>query len=55
MIDFFDALLTDGRGGRRGFPMAIAIEITGLKEHYLTTGAATSGDVWNRVIASRMS
>ena len=55
MIRFFDALLMDARGGRRGFPMTIAIEIARLKEHYLATGGTKKGDVWNRVIASRMS
>lgn len=53
MIRFFDNLLTDRRGGRRGFPMTIAIEIAGLKEHCQAIVSATNDDVWNRVIASR--
>jgi hypothetical protein len=53
MIPYFDDLLMDGRGGRQGFPMTIAIEIAGLKEHYQATVSATNDDVWNRVIASR--
>lgn len=53
MIQFFDNLLTDRRGGRRGFPMTIAIEIAGLKEHCQAIVSATSNDVWNQVIASR--
>ena len=54
MIHFFDHLLIDNRGTRRGFPMTIALEIAGLQEHYQVTASATKDDVWNRVIASRI-
>ena len=53
MIRFFDNLLTDRRGGRRGFPMTIAVEIAGLKKHCQAIVSATNDDVWNRAIASR--
>ena len=52
-IGFFDNLLTDRRGGRRGFPMTIAVEIAGLKKHCQAIVSATNDDVWNRAIASR--
>ena len=53
MIRFFDNLLTDRRGGRRGFPMTIAVEIAGLKKHCQAIVSAKNDDVWNRAIASR--
>ena len=55
MVPYFDDLLMDNRGGRQGFPMIIATEIASLKEHYLATLSAPKGDVWDRVIASRIS
>lgn len=33
---YFDDLLIDRRGNRRGFPMAIALELAALKNHYQT-------------------
>jgi hypothetical protein len=54
MIPYFEDLLMAGRGGRQGFPMTIAMEIAGLKEHYQATVSAKKDDVWNRVTASRM-
>ena len=54
MVPYFDDLLMDGRGGRQGFPMSIAIEISSLREHYQATVSAATDDVWNRVVASRM-
>lgn len=54
MIPYFDELLMDGRGGRQGFPMTIAMEIADLKEQYQATASTTRDDAWNRVIASRI-
>jgi hypothetical protein len=36
MDSYFDELLTDTRGGRQGFPLAILMELTSLKDHYQT-------------------
>ena len=47
MIPYFDDLLMDGRGGRQGFPMMIAIEIASLKEYFLDTLLAKKRDVWD--------
>ncbi len=48
VIPYFDDLLMDGRGGRQGFPMMIAIEIASLKEYFLDTVLAKKRDVWDR-------
>jgi len=31
---YFESLLTDKRGGRKGFPLAVAQEIAGLRDYY---------------------
>ena len=33
---YFDELLFDTRGGRQGFPMPVAVELSALKEYYQT-------------------
>jgi hypothetical protein len=33
---YFDDLLTDTRGSRQGFPLAILMELTSLKDYYQT-------------------
>ena len=33
---YFEELTIDARGGRRGFPMGVATEISNLKEYYQT-------------------
>ncbi len=47
VIPYFDDLLMDGRGGRQGFPMMIAIEIASLKEYFLDTLVKDKRDVWD--------
>jgi hypothetical protein len=48
MDRYFEDLLTDTRGGRQGFPLGILMELTTLKDYYLTVYPPTSrGDVWN--------
>src|SRR5215471_4403630 len=44
---YFEDLLTDTRGGRQGFPLGILMELTALKDYYLTLYPPTTrGDVW---------
>ena len=31
---YFDSLMVDNRGGRKGFPPAVALDLMGLREHY---------------------
>ena len=45
-ISLFDDLLIDNRGGRNGFPLAIILEISKLKEHLMATYALHNLDVW---------
>lgn len=33
-IEYIDDLLVDARGGRAGFPLAIALELANVKDHY---------------------
>ena len=47
---YFDSLMIDKRGGRQGFPPAIAAEIAALKSHYLRTSLTMHFGVWgNRI------
>jgi len=48
MDRYFEELLTDNRGGRRGFPLGILMELTALKEYYQTKvfPFLKSDDVW---------
>jgi hypothetical protein len=36
MDRYFEDLLTDTRGGRQGFPLGILMELTTLKDYYMT-------------------
>lgn len=45
-IPLFDDLLIDNRGGRNGFPLAIILEISKLKEHFMASYALHNLDVW---------
>jgi hypothetical protein len=49
MDRYFEDLLTDTRGGRQGFPLGILMELTTLKDYYLTRvyPPTSRGDVWN--------
>jgi hypothetical protein len=47
-----DDLLIDRRGGRRGFPLAIANELAALREHYLRLHHKT-GSAWEHVEMGR--
>lgn len=47
---YFEELAIDGRGGRRGFPLAIANEITNLREHYQTRVRPLKKSTWDMSI-----
>ena len=49
MDRYFEELLTDTRGTRQGFPLAILMELTALKDYYQTKvfPPLHRGDVWN--------
>ncbi len=49
-IDYLDGLLTDRRGGRRGFPFEVALEIAGLKDHYETIVHPSPQTAWDQII-----
>jgi hypothetical protein len=44
--EFLDELVVDRRGGRKGFPMAIAQELTTLRRHYSVLHPSGSS-VWD--------
>lgn len=44
--EFLDDLVVDHRGGRRGFPMAIAQELTALRRYYAVLHP-NSNSVWD--------
>jgi hypothetical protein len=47
---YFDDLVMDLRGGRRGFPPEVSAEITALREYFLTVVAPVRYDVWGERI-----
>ena len=55
MDRYFDDLLTDTRGGRQGFPLGILMELTTLKDYYLTKVFPPTGreGVWDAEALAR--
>ncbi len=49
VLQFFDGLLIDNRGGRQGFSLSVIFEIQSLKDHYQEHHApkASSTGVWS--------
>ncbi len=45
--EFLDTLVVDQRGGRRGFPMAIAQELTALRRYYAVLHPIGGSAVWD--------
>src|SRR5512134_133945 len=45
--EFLDELVVDHRGGRKGFPMAIAQELTALRRHYAILHPIGGSAVWD--------
>jgi hypothetical protein len=52
---YFEDLLTDTRGNRRGFALGILMELTALKDYYQTRvfPPTQHGDVWKSGDATR--
>jgi hypothetical protein len=50
-LQYFDELLIDRRGGRRGFSFNVALELAGLKDHYETVIHPTAQTVWDQIVA----
>ena len=46
---YFDDLLMDQRGDRQGFPLGIASEIVGLKDHYDCVVHPTPQTLWEDI------
>ena len=46
---YFDDLLIDKRGGRQGFPFAVAVELGVLKDYYQTEVYPKRECVWQKV------
>ena len=46
--NYLDTLVVDGRGDRRGFPLAVAMELTKLRNHYSELHPS-EGSTWDLV------
>jgi hypothetical protein len=57
MDRYFEDLLTDTRGNRQGFPLGILMELTTLKDYYLTKvfPPTQRGGVWDAEAGPRGS
>jgi hypothetical protein len=56
MDRYFEDLLTDTRGNRKGFPLGILMELTTLKDYYQTKvfpPTQRGNDVWHAEEAQR--
>ena len=52
-LAYFDELLLDRRGNRRGFPLVVAMELAGLKDHLETQVQHVPQTVWEMIIERR--
>jgi hypothetical protein len=48
-VKTLDDLLMDDRGGRQGFPFAVIIELTDLREHYFAAVRPEARKMWDRL------
>jgi hypothetical protein len=48
-VKTLDELLMDERGGRQGFPFAIIVELTDLREYYFAAVRPESRKLWDRL------
>ena len=49
-LEYFDELLIDARGNRRGFPLAVMLDIAELKSHFQMTVHWTPRTVWDEIV-----
>jgi len=49
-LEYLEGLLIDQRGGRHGFPIAVALELAGVKDHYETKVYPTPQTVWDLIV-----
>lgn len=47
---YFDQVLLDHRGSRRGFPKAVASELSALKDFYDSVVHPTQQTVWDEIV-----
>jgi hypothetical protein len=47
---YFEELTVDARGGRKGFPLGVALEIANLREHYQTKVRPLKKTTWDMSI-----
>jgi len=47
---YFEDLSVDARGGRKGFPLGVALEIANLREHYQTKVKPLKKTTWDMSI-----
>lgn len=47
---YFEELSMDARGGRKGFPLGVALEIANLREHYQTKVRPLKKTTWDMSI-----
>ena len=44
---YFEDLMTDGRGGRQGFPLGVALELASLNDYYRTEVFPVRKTAWD--------
>jgi len=54
-LPYLDSLLMDGRAYRKGFPLDVAMEIAGLKDHYETVVHQYPQTTWDEILVRRHS
>ena len=47
---YFEELSLDARGGRKGFPLGVALELANLREHYQTKVKPLKKTTWDMSI-----
>lgn len=52
-LEYFEDLLIDRRGDRRGFPAEVAMEIAALKDYYQTAVFVSGQTVWDQISQTR--
>ena len=48
---YFDELMLDRRGDRKGFPVKVAVQLAALRSHYDTVVFPTSQTIWDDIIS----